>query len=276
MSKKKAEQQMLKLTNGQKVSKDDWLKLLRQSGQEPATQGKKRGSLKEYMESILGTRKADDQKRLERHERNKRNKREGDSLEDYIRDEARRLLPNVNLIFVPPRWKTWRVKPDGNPNSMKTQLAGLLKKLWPNIRSIFIARPDGSTWVDFIALWEGGSAHFDTKHTRTTKSAWTFGRQVESHQMEILKDQHVKGNAAFVYLRHHKGPSEGSSDYVIPVIETGLPFETKSQVQWKAMEKYKVPKDAIWFDSMHNWDAFIEQGWSSIDIITVKRLRNQN
>jgi hypothetical protein len=73
--------------------------------------------------------------------------------------------------------------------------------------------------------------------------------------------QHAKKKAAFIFVRHHL--ERGYDDYVIPVTGEGLEkVKTKTQVQWKELERWKIPKGHTWWDAAKQWPAYIEKGWT--------------
>ena len=254
MSKKKGVQ----LTDGRTMTVEEFLKTLEEPPRSPQDHPR---TLGELMTQCQGE---ESSKQVERKMRNTANHKDGEALELDIVREAQRSLPHVDLIHIPARFKTWQVHPvPGQPRHPRSVLSRLMRQEWPDIRSLFIARPSSSTWVDFVGLWKGGSAHFDTKHTRTRSNSWTFGNQVEKHQMQILRRQHTLGNASFIYLRHNL-PQRGHNDYIIPVLEDGLPFENSHQVQWGVLEKWRLPNGKTWFDAACRWGDYLNGGWDGL------------
>ena len=84
---------------------------------------------------------------------------EGDEFEDWIVDHAKRYLPGLDLVHIPPRWKTW---PVGKRHPELTRMLSRIYARLMRLRQLFLARPLKVTWVDFIALLpDGGCAHLD-------------------------------------------------------------------------------------------------------------------
>ncbi len=163
--------------------------------------------------------------------------RQGQRLEDWLLAQSQFLVEEVDLIYVPPR----------------LQICGQEGAF---LRCV----PVASTWVDFMALWKGGSAHFEAKST--TCKSWQFDERLLGHQGEILKRQARKGKVTFVFVRHCD--PHHPADYVVPFTEEGLPFSNKRSIVWHRLEAWKVPQGRCWFDAALVWDAYCTEGWAAV------------
>jgi len=183
----------------------------------------------------------------------------GQALEDWLLAHARQFLPQLDLIYVPARFRVW--VPHKFPGLMKA-----LQRAYPWIARVFVAKPEASTWVDFVAIYRGGSAHFDAK-TTDAKTAWTFASAdrpvIKSHQHDILVRQAELGNPTFIYLRAVR--NHGWDDYVIPYSADGLPFANKGSIALKKLEKWRIPHERHhWFEAVQAWDVYLELGWEGV------------
>jgi len=200
--------------------------------------------------------KAEGPKAKKNSARSRKAKKSGDVLEEVILQEASAILPHVDLVFVPPRMKIWS-PPKGSAAARELQKSRRRGRT-------FLAVHQQSTWVDFIALWEGGTASFDAKST-VSPSSWGFGdRGIAPHQHEILQKQAAKGKCAFIYLRHTITAENRYEDYIIPYLVTGFPFDNKSSIAFSKLQQWKMPRNYTWWHACKHWSAYCAGGWSAI------------
>ncbi len=185
-------------------------------------------------------------------------KTSGDLFEDYIEKEARRMWPAMTLLRIPAKYEHWR--PSGH---LRKSIEARYPKKAKRTR-IFLSIPDKSVWVDFIAMWPGGIAHFDAKFSRDAKNAWSFGPSVSGHQMEKMMKTHKLGHPSFFFLRREIPETMRTEDYIIPVTEEGLPFKNKSSITYAKIAQYKMPRGRTWRDAVDNWSQYLKTQWSSL------------
>jgi len=122
---------------------------------------------------------------------------------------------------------------------------------------------EGTHHVDFEARLAGGvHASFEAKAS-AHPTQWDIAKKlhpVTGPQLDLLKQWASLGDVCFVFVRNVLGGPLVDNDYVIPVGPSGFPFSAKTQIQWTALGRWKLPVGATWVDCVRVWAQWCEHG----------------
>jgi len=130
-------------------------------------------------------------------------------------------------------------------------------------RGAIKGRLSGRCACDFLGWIVGGHAlYIEAKATATNAHRWRPDERLKTYQLPWLIEAAGQGVICAVYLRHN------STDYLIPVTQSGLPF-TATSVLWEGLVKWAIPRGRPWMDAIMDkdgtfirWGRYLEHGWA--------------